>query len=1005
MTILPLNMIKEYLMTSKKEHTDYLILLIVLLIGMWEIVSGFSIMKWDAMDIYLPWKHFTGESISNGILPLWNPFMNSGFAQMGDPNTWYPISWIISLVRKYDIYAVHFEYILHLYIAGIGFYKVARMHSMSRATRIIVATAYMLCGFFISNAQHTGWIISAAWLPFIYFYFVQLRTKPDLMNGMKLGFCFFLMFTGGYPGIFISLFYILLSFFIYLLFQFLLTKDIAKLKKWLLSLSVSALVFFLLSAVVIVSSLDLSKHITRGSGLVFDNSHWGILTGSLPPKALITFLFPYAASINDQNFWGDDFSIINCYIGVIPMLVLIFLNFQKSTTLRIRLLSLLGVLFILIAFAQIMPFRKWFYLFLPLMNLFRFSALFRIFAIFFFLLVSGYGLDRILTNEQALKKFYRYLMAVLVVLGLFQFFLVFKIEKWQFKQLFFEGFFSFDKIAGIKEKIFLQSSILIGIIVMVILVLRYRPKNFLYYIVFICCADMILATQMNIYATVIYKFPVENVNRAFSTFPEDYPIPSLILPMSKTNTDAYRGSIPYLWQNLAIYHKIPSCDGGSPYSFYTATNALKNNTYQAVINNPLLFLASSTNNDNIVDTSSIDKQSYEKIAITSFNPNLLRAKIKTDKPQILVFLQNYYPHWKAIVNGKRQPIVKTNDMFMSVRLDKGINEVTFDFRPVNVIYAFYLSISSLLIFIVFFLFHIIRNTIKEKKYIQPVIIGLFVFLIAISATINLFGRHTNKEIYRFWDQKTSDQKFVDKNGLKYIDNIDNQSELSKKANHLNVQINNRTDLGKLVGELENSGENRLFYSQINKTKYPDIKEIISDFYPNVLWIKDFGNSFFIYASKQGKEKNVYTLLAFNDFEKTYGGWTRISGQEDSTESFSGKKSLKLDSIKAYSPVYSKKFSEISNSKKCCFRISAYSKFVQGGEPFIVFSTKRKDKNVIWYGENMNKYCYHTQKWNNAYLVQQIDSEIEPNDIVEIYVWNNSKKTIWIDDFKIDVKNN
>ena len=202
-------------MTKNNQFADYFILLLILLIAMWQLVTGIAIMKWDAMDIYLPWKNFIGESINNGMLPLWNPFMNSGFAQMGDPNTWYPVSWVLSVLGKYNIYAIHFEYLLHLYIAGIGFYKVTQLYSMSRATRIIVAAAYMLSGFLIGNAQHTGWIISAAWFPFIYYYFVQLYRKPGYIDALKLGFCSFMMFSGGYPGIFIVAFYTIFVFFIY----------------------------------------------------------------------------------------------------------------------------------------------------------------------------------------------------------------------------------------------------------------------------------------------------------------------------------------------------------------------------------------------------------------------------------------------------------------------------------------------------------------------------------------------------------------------------------------------------------------------------------------------------------------------------------------------------------------------------------------------------------------------------------------------------------------------
>ena len=157
-------------------------------------------------------------------------------------------------------------------------------------------------------------------------------------------------------------------------------------------------------------------------------------------------------------------------------------------------------------------------------------------------------------------------------------------------------------------------------------------------------------------------------------------------------------------------------------------------------------------------------------------------------------------------------------------------------------------------------------------------------------------------------------------------------------------------------------------------------------------------------SKDKNKKNPYNILSFNDFEKEYNNWTKTTEQIDSLEAYSGNRSLKLDSMKIYSPVYAKKFSAITNSKKCNFRISLYSKFEQGSEPIIVFSTSRKTKNVIWQGENMNLYCYHPQNWCKAYLIKEIYSEIEPNDIVEIYVWNNSKKSIWIDDVKIEVLN-
>ena len=988
-------------LSKKRMLADYLILLLVLLLGIWQLFLGVSVMKWDTIDIYLPWKNFVGEAITNANLPLWNPFLNSGFPQMGDPNTWYPVSWIIALLKRYDIYAVQIEYLFHLYIAGIGMYKVTRHYTMSRPSGIILASSYMLCGFFISNAQHIGWIISAAWFPFIYFYFVQLKSKPGWLVSIKLGFCFFMMLSGGYPGIFISSFYLFLVFSIYFFIQFLSRKDFITLKQWLIFLTVSAFVFLLLSAVVIVSSLDLTAHISRGKGLPFDNSHWGILTGSLTPKALITFVFPYPASINNQGFWGSDFSIINCYMGIIPLLLMIFVSFQKSTAFKVRVFVIIGVLFLLTAFAEIIPFRKWLYMFLPFMDLFRFSALFRLFAIFFFLLAAGLGLDSLLKNEDARKKFFRYLIVALIAFGGLQLFLYFRIEKWQFKQLFLGGITSFDKIAGIKEKMFFQGLIQSGIIAILIILFKYHPKNYVRYIVCIGCIDMVLVTQMNIYGTVVYNIPAENVNHSFSKFPDEYPIPSLSVPMTQTNNEILKVTIPFLGANPAIYLKIPSCDGNSPYGLNTMSEGMRNGNYQAILNNPLLFLASFRNSSSLVDTNSIDKKSCEQIIISEFNPNLLKAKIKTDKAEMLVFLQNYYPYWKATVNGKEQEIIKTNDSFMAVQMEQGSNDVILAFKPVKVRYAFYVSLSSFILFIIIILTPFFRNKIKQKKYFSVALTGILTFLVAIMVTSNLYGRHSSKEIYRRLNKLVTKQ--IHEKGTAYIYNVDDTSSIINTNEFKTIKIYSKRDIGKLITLLESSKESSLYYAQANRINYPEIKAIITDFYPNVSSEEDWGSSFFISTTKKAKGKNPYFLVSFNDFESDCAGWTVKKVELDSTGVYSGKKCLKLDSINNFSTVFSRKFSDITTSKRCIIRISLYAKFYQVAEPMIVFSTRSGDKNIIWQGENMNNDCHTPQQWTKAYLVKEIDSDIKPNDIVEIYVWNNSKQTVKIDDFKIEVR--
>jgi len=178
--------------------------------------------------------------------------------------------------------------------------------------------------------------------------------------------------------------------------------------------------------------------------------------------------------------------------------------------------------------------------------------------------------------------------------------------------------------------------------------------------------------------------------------------------MIKTSDTALMGRIPYVWRNLAIYQKIPSCDGNSPYSLYTMSAAINSKNYQATLSYSLLFLTSLKSKESIIDTGTIDKNSYKKIAIKAFNPNLLQINVNADGVQYLVFQQNIYPYWQARVNGQSMQILKVNDTYMAVLLEKGKNEVVFEFKPTKVIWAFYISLGSLVVFSILILLIILR---------------------------------------------------------------------------------------------------------------------------------------------------------------------------------------------------------------------------------------------------------------------------------------------------------
>ena len=77
----------------------------------------------------------------------------------------------------------------------------------------MLAVGWMLSGFMVGQAQHLGYIVCAAWLPFVYYYYLDFSKHPRWQSATKLALVLFLLLSGGYPGIFVTAGYSLLGMF------------------------------------------------------------------------------------------------------------------------------------------------------------------------------------------------------------------------------------------------------------------------------------------------------------------------------------------------------------------------------------------------------------------------------------------------------------------------------------------------------------------------------------------------------------------------------------------------------------------------------------------------------------------------------------------------------------------------------------------------------------------------------------------------------------------------
>src|SRR5258705_1654299 len=101
----------------------------------------------------LPWKHFIRESLSNGEIPLWNPYILSGvpFLAAGQSSALYPFSviyYVLPLDKAYGWFTVS-----QLWLAGVFMFLFLRGFPVCRFCATVGAISFQLYGFFLSSGR------------------------------------------------------------------------------------------------------------------------------------------------------------------------------------------------------------------------------------------------------------------------------------------------------------------------------------------------------------------------------------------------------------------------------------------------------------------------------------------------------------------------------------------------------------------------------------------------------------------------------------------------------------------------------------------------------------------------------------------------------------------------------------------------------------------------------------------------------------------------------------
>ena len=692
-----------------KKYRFQLLLLLACTIGYFELTFFIFTPKWDNINGFLPYRHIVGTWVMGGHLPLWNPYQLLGNPMHSDPQSgaWYPIVWLLSLIKDYEFYSINIELSLHYFIGGLGMFTLGRTLRFKDSTAFIMGLAYMFSGFMVGTSQILVMIIAAAWFPFSINYLMVSLRHPTFKNLFLLAFINFLIVTGSYPAMTIILVYIYLLIGFYYLYQYF--KKRFSLKTLFVVFGVQTLLLLLLTGGYIYSIFEMMPYLSRAKGIPYTDVFFARV--GFPVQSFISFILPYA-TIANTGFFQSDGSMINGYFGLFSVVFIIYgLIYYRNK--RLNIAFILAAFVLLIATGMQLPLHYFFYKYLPGFNLFRHPAIFRMYAIFLFIIALGFSLDFYSKDPEK----FRHISKVLTTAVVF-FILIVIVAAFRTNYDLIPDYL--DALVTLREKsplnlsghILIQAVIQLLFVTIALILARNNKLSFkaLYLLVFI---DLFLATQLNAPRTIYYSIPFAKMQEYVASKPEGLTNQTINDKLITINNKNVKPKTRGIWENLNSFEKRTAYDGYNPVKFNDFLDLRKSGIMENVLNNPLIYVASKiyvyplvNKISNVPGQAFLAEEMYEKYKPDQSKGKLSDLKIDYNgfevngdfKTRSLVFLnQNYHHNWRGYIDKSEVKIIKANIGLMAFEVPPGNHHIELKYRSRGALIGFFVSLFTLLL--------------------------------------------------------------------------------------------------------------------------------------------------------------------------------------------------------------------------------------------------------------------------------------------------------------------
>jgi hypothetical protein len=383
------------------------------LVPAWPWLSGKVTIPWDAKSQFFPQVQFLASSLARGEWPWWSPNVFAGWPQISDPQSllFSPLHVLLAAsnatigLRAFD--AVTLAY---LFLGALGIILFFHDRGWHAGGALVAAMAFALGGSANARIQHTGQVVSLAYLPLALWLLSRALERSSWRAGLAAGVIAGLMAIGRDQVALLSL-YVLAGFVLAYWAEG--AKPLARARasvKPLLSAAVSA---SLIAVVPIIMTTLLAARSNRP-----EISFASAAAGSIHPVHLLQFAFAdlFGAMSPDVEYWAPQSLIWDAawgwpglylsqnmglvYAGALTLVAVVSFGLIRGVAWarEIRYFTIAAALVLLYALGAYTPAFQLMYDLLPAVALYRRPADATFVLVALIAVIAGYVVHRWLTG-------------------------------------------------------------------------------------------------------------------------------------------------------------------------------------------------------------------------------------------------------------------------------------------------------------------------------------------------------------------------------------------------------------------------------------------------------------------------------------------------------------------------------------------------------------------------------------------------------------------------------